>query len=146
MSIYKHIVVGLDLSEDSKIVLEKAQALAKTHAATVSVCHVIEPLAYAYGGDIPVNLAEAQVTLEEHAEARLKQILNNNPPDSTKNVIKSAIVIGETSNELHQIAEAEKADLIVVGSHGRHGLALLLGSTASGVLHGAKCDVLAIRV
>ena len=38
------------------------------------------------------------------------------------------------------------ADLIVVGSHGRHGLALLLGSTASGVLHGAPCDVLAVRV
>ena len=38
------------------------------------------------------------------------------------------------------------ADLIVIGSHGRHGLALLLGSTANGVLHGAPCDVLAIRV
>jgi universal stress protein A len=38
------------------------------------------------------------------------------------------------------------ADLIVVGSHGRHGLALLMGSTANGVLHGAKRDVLAVRV
>ena len=38
------------------------------------------------------------------------------------------------------------ARLIVVGSHGRHGLALLLGSTANGVLHHAKCDVLAVRI
>ena len=38
------------------------------------------------------------------------------------------------------------ADLIVVGSHGRHGLALLLGSTANDVLHGAPCDVLAVRL
>ena len=38
------------------------------------------------------------------------------------------------------------ADLIVVGSHGRYGLALLMGSTANGVLHGATCDVLAVRV
>ena len=38
------------------------------------------------------------------------------------------------------------ADLIVVGSHGRHGLALLLGSTANAVLHGAPCDVLAVRI
>jgi universal stress protein A len=37
-------------------------------------------------------------------------------------------------------------DLVVVGSHGRHGLSLLLGSTANGVLHGAGCDVLAVRV
>ena len=37
-------------------------------------------------------------------------------------------------------------DLIVVGSHGRHGLALLLGSTADAVLHHAKCDVMAVRL
>ena len=37
-------------------------------------------------------------------------------------------------------------DLIVVGSHGRHGFALLLGSTSTGVLRGAQCDVLAVRV
>ena len=34
----------------------------------------------------------------------------------------------------------------MVGSHGRHGLALLLGSTANDVLHGAPCDVLAVRL
>jgi universal stress protein A len=38
------------------------------------------------------------------------------------------------------------ADLIVIGSHGRHGLQLLLGSTANGVLHLSECDVLAVRV
>lgn len=36
--------------------------------------------------------------------------------------------------------------MIVVGSHGRHGLALLLGSTANDVLHGAPCDVLAVSL
>lgn len=36
-------------------------------------------------------------------------------------------------------------DLIAVGSHGRHGVGLLLGSTANAVLHGARCDVLAVR-
>ncbi len=45
-----------------------------------------------------------------------------------------------------QFAKQDNIDLIVVGSHGRHGLALLLGSTANGVLHGANCDVLAVRV
>ncbi len=48
--------------------------------------------------------------------------------------------------EIHRVAEELGADLIVVGSHGRHGLALLLGSTANGVLHGATTDVLAVRV
>ena len=48
--------------------------------------------------------------------------------------------------EIHSKAEEIGADLIVVGSHGRYGLALLMGSTANGVLHGATCDVLAVRV
>ena len=43
-------------------------------------------------------------------------------------------------------AALEACDLIVVGSHGRHGLALLLGSTANDVLHGAPCDVLAVHL
>ena len=43
-------------------------------------------------------------------------------------------------------AEKMKAHLIVVGSRGRHGIDVLLGSTANAVLHGAKCDVLAVRL
>jgi universal stress protein A len=47
---------------------------------------------------------------------------------------------------LHYLANQEGADLIIVGSHGRKGFALLLGSTSNSVLHGASCDVLAVRV
>ena len=46
----------------------------------------------------------------------------------------------------YRVAEEQSCDLIVVGSHGRHGLALLLGSTANDVLHGAPCDVIAVRL
>ena len=49
-------------------------------------------------------------------------------------------------NIIINIADQEKVDLIIVGSHGRHGLALLLGSTANSVLHHAKCDVMAVRL
>jgi universal stress protein A len=44
------------------------------------------------------------------------------------------------------MAEELDADLIVLGTHGRHGLGLMLGSTANAVLHGAPCDVLAVKV
>lgn len=54
--------------------------------------------------------------------------------------------IGSPKLEIVRIAKEIQADLIVVGSHGRHGLALLLGSTANGVLHHAVCDVLAVRL
>ena len=43
-------------------------------------------------------------------------------------------------------ATAVACDLIVVGTHARWGLALLLGSTTDGVMHGAECDVLAVKV
>ncbi|EAW31305.1 hypothetical protein GP2143_07144, partial [marine gamma proteobacterium HTCC2143] len=56
------------------------------------------------------------------------------------------IIVGRAENEIHSLAEELGAELIVVGSHGRHGIALLLGSTANGILHGATCDVLAVRV
>ena len=53
---------------------------------------------------------------------------------------------GSPKLEIIRIAEENNVDLIVVGSHGRHGFALLLGSTANGVLHHAQCDVLAVRL
>jgi len=43
-------------------------------------------------------------------------------------------------------AAAQNVDLIVVGSHGRHGLARLLGSTATRIVHNAKCDVIVVRL
>ena len=56
------------------------------------------------------------------------------------------IVLGHPAQEMHNLAKQENIDLIVVGSHGRHGLALIFGSTSNSVLHGASCDVLAVRI
>jgi universal stress protein A len=56
------------------------------------------------------------------------------------------MVWGSPKSEICLLAEREQVDLIVVGSHGRHGLSLLLGSTANSVLHYARCDVMAVRL
>jgi universal stress protein A len=55
------------------------------------------------------------------------------------------VPIGHISSEILAFAENEHVDLIITGSHGVHGLQLLLGSTSNAILHGAKCDVLAVR-
>jgi universal stress protein A len=55
-------------------------------------------------------------------------------------------VLGATTQEIMNLVAEIGADLIIVGSHGRHGLAMLLGSTANSILHHAKCDTLAIRI
>jgi len=56
------------------------------------------------------------------------------------------VVMGSTYKQILRVAQEQGADLIVLGSHGRHGLAVLLGSTANAVLHHAGCDVLAVRI
>ena len=142
MSSYIHILVGLDLSEESAQVLQKAQSFANDCGAEISLAHIVEPLAFAYGGDMPIDLSEAQSAMEEQAKKRLEKLAREYSIQPRGQII----AVGSTASELHRLAEEYHADLIVVGSHGRHGLALLLGSTANGVLHGAKCDVLAVKV
>lgn len=56
------------------------------------------------------------------------------------------IALGATGRTILRFASDLDVDLIVLGSHGHHGLAALLGSTARSVLNGADCDVLAVRI
>lgn len=142
MACYKHIIAGLDLSEESPQVLEKAAELARACGASLSVAHVIEPLTFAYGGDMPVDLSEVQEQLQLKAEQELQRLAGQ----IQHPIQQEHVLVGQPATELHHLAGQENADLIIVGSHGRKGFALLLGSTSNSVLHGASCDVLAVRV
>lgn len=142
MTQYSHILAALDLSEESHQVLARAVALAKASSATLSLVHVIEPLTFAYGGDIPVDLTEVQEQLHTQATEQLAKLVAM----LDTQIRDQHVLIGQPATEIHSLAAEQNCDLIVVGSHGRRGLALLLGSTANSVLHGAQCDVLAVRV
>ncbi|MBR9828574.1 MAG: universal stress protein [Oceanospirillales bacterium] len=142
MSIYTRILLALDLSEESDQLATKTAQMANALGAELNLIHVVEPLSFAYGGDVPMDLTTIQEQLDDHARAKLDEYAEN----IGYPVNKKIIVTGHTETEIHRAAEDLNTDLVIVGSHGRHGLALLLGSTANGVLHGAKCDVLAIRV
>jgi universal stress protein A len=140
---YNNILVAIDLSEESRKVLQRAKEIAaRNQQAKVSVVHTLEPLGFAYGGDIPMDLTSIQDQLDEHARKRLKELLEG--MDIAEE--SQHILVGMPDSETHRLAREQGVDLIVVGSHGRHGLQLLLGSVSSGVLHGAPCDVLAVRV
>jgi universal stress protein A len=142
MSEYAKILVAVDLSEDSSRIVERARAVASGAAAQLHIIHVIEPLSFAYGGDIPMDFSGIQDEIYQQASQQLQRFAENSNIDEDHR----HIVMGRPEVEIHAMAEELEADLIVVGSHGRHGLALLMGSTANGVLHGAKRDVLAVRV
>lgn len=142
MSQYKKILAAIDLSEDSTPVVLRARALADANGAELHLIHVIEPLSFAYGGDIPMDFSGIQEEIHQQATQQMRRFAEKNNID----LEHQYIVLGKPELEIHDTAKELGTDLIVVGSHGRHGLALLMGSTANGVMHGASCDVLAVRV
>ena len=142
MNNYKQILVALDLTEESDQIVNRAVKVARHNHAELSLIHVVEIVSFAYGGDIPMDLTSIQEQIDQHARKRMKETAEK----LDYPVKEIHISTGNIESEIHEMANSMNADLIVIGSHGRHGLALLLGSTANGVLHGAKCDILAVRL
>lgn len=137
---YKHILLATDLTEETDYILKKVRMIRDFTHAKLSLIHVVEPMpgySYAYLGieDIEGQLIDESKT----ALAKVGQTLGVDPKDQW-------IEVGPTKSKIHAIAEQIGADLIICGSHGRHGLSLLLGSTANAILHGAKCDVFVVRL
>ncbi len=139
---YQRILVAVDLTEEATPVLERAAGMARHHQAELHLIHVVEPLSLAYGGDIPMDFSGIQEQLQEQAEQQIENVGN------LYNIAKERrhLLIGRPETQIHELCEQYNIDLVIVGSHGRKGLALLLGSTANAILHGANCDVLAVRV
>lgn len=137
---YNHILFATDLSEDTEYLIAKVRDIRGLTGAKLSLVHVVEPLpgySYAYLGIEDIEgqlLKEAQDSME-----KLAGKLSVGQSDCH-------VEVGPTKTKILTIADEIGADLIVCGSHGRHGLSLLLGSTANAVLHGAKCDVLTVRL
>jgi len=142
MSQYNKILVAVDLTDECRKVVESATQIASGDDDSLHLVHVVEPISFAYGGDIPLDIASIQEQILEQAKLHLNKFSNELDIDKSH----QHVLVGRPAIEMRTLAEEVSADLIVVGSHGRHGIALLLGSTANGILHGAPCDVLAVRV
>src|SRR5690554_1443867 len=71
MSAYNKMLVAIDLTEEAPQVLLKAKAMSEAHNATLVLVHVVEPVGYAYGGDIPMDLTELQDQLDKAAREQL---------------------------------------------------------------------------
>jgi len=143
MSDYTTILVAVDLTDDAAIVMDKARKLAKLYEADLSMVHVMEPVAV--GMAVEVSSMDIE-SLHEEATKYARETLAEQgaildiPPSRLHNLI------GQPAREIRNLAQTIKADLVVVGGHGKHGFDLLLGSTSSGVAHGISCDLLIVRV
>ncbi|MEK9533832.1 MAG: universal stress protein [Halieaceae bacterium] len=139
---YQNILVAVDLGATTETVIERAAALARDHHAQLHVLHVIEPLTITYGGDIPMDFSAIQEEILDQAKQQLNKLCENlGVAEANRH-----LVTGRPESEIPSQAKAINGDLIVVGTHARWGLALLLGSTTDGVMHSAECDVLAVKV
>lgn len=136
--------MAADYTGHSEPVAWKAKDLAEKYHAKLSIIHVLDDMPMpdaAYGTVIPLDVDSNDERLES-AKKSLLQIAHQLGVEREN----CWLVWGNPTEEIVHLADKEMVDLIVAGSHGRNGLALLLGSTANGLLHHAKCDVIAVRL
>ncbi len=148
---YQRILVAVDNDETNQLVCDKALKLAEAGGGTVRLVHIVEPpvpITVPGGiGAVPIPADatdEEQEALVEAAEAELNRLKHH----CGEAVIDCQVVESALARDtIHQIALESQSDLIVVGNHGRHGIALFFsGSTTNELLKDAPCDILAVRV
>ena len=142
MENYKNILVALELSSDGEHLLKKAEELMAANGSQVTLIHAVEHMSNygaAYGVSAGVDIEEMLI---DEARQQMAEIGARRNIPETQQLVK----VGPAKFLILEEAETLGSDLIVVGSHGHHGVRLLLGSTSNAILHGAKCDVLAVRV
>ena len=139
---YKKILVLLDLSDDSEQVAIAARELVEHSNASMLVLHVVEFVPVEPLGESLMPPAQIEADLIKRSREKLDALIARLALPRAVGRVES----GNTKAEILRVAEEEKADLIVLGSRERHGLAILVNFTEDTVLHAAHCDVLAVRL
>jgi len=142
---YQKILLAIDFFEGNDDVIQQAVDMAQRYAAELYVMHVDEPVTPVYSADVLTwsnQIFEINEQVKAHKKKRLSELAGELGLDESHTVLAD----GRPAQCIHQFCDEKNIDLIVMGTHGQHGLALLLGSTANSVLHGSNCDVLAVRI
>jgi len=144
---FSKILYATDYSKASARALDEAVALTKQNHAELLVLHVIDPVTpYVAGEDI--GGAELYMKLEEttkqEAEISMRKLMEK--LRKLRVNAKSLLVRGTAQEQIVKAAKGRRANLIVIGTHGRTGLSkLLMGSVANKVVSTAHCPVLTVR-
>jgi len=144
MEAYRNILCAIDFSPYSEAAVERAAALALSTGAQLTLLHVVEffPEDRSNEQIAPEDTDPAQYRITRARAGLAEQARRLGEIEAAQEVVVSE---RSAKHEITRFAEERKMDLIVVASHGLHGISALLGSTADGVLHTAACDVLAVR-
>ena len=142
MSGYKKLLVLLDLSQDSEQVAIAGRTQAEHSNASMVALHVVEFVPVEPMGESLMPTAQIEDELVDRAREKLSALVTRLALPRTT----ARVEAGNTKAEILRVANEENADLIVLGSRERHGLAILVNFTEDTVLHAAHCDVLAVRL
>jgi len=139
---YEKMLLAIDFAPETEPVIERAQQLKEQCQARLILLHVVEYLPMSYSGDLV--LPDDFDLEKELLDVATKQmaVLGDRLGVPTDDRL---VELGTTGRTILRLTADLDVDLVILGSHGRHGLAVLLGSTARTVLNGATCDVLAVR-
>jgi universal stress protein A len=139
---YKNILLVVDLSEDSRVIGERAKAIAACYGSEITLLHVVEYVPVEPMGEALLPTVQIEGELVERARQRLAELTQQLGLSQSRQLVET----GGIKSEIIRTAQRLNADLIVVGSRERHGLAILLNFTEDAILHAAPCDVLAVRL
>lgn len=142
----KRILYATDFSPASEPALEEAIDLAKQNNAQLLLVHVIEPVRYVAGEEFggPELYVKLEEITDQNAQASMKKLIEK--VEHLKIKAESLLLKGVAHEQIVSAAETRKADMIVIGTHGRTGFSkLFMGSVAGRVISTALCPVLTVR-
>jgi universal stress protein A len=142
MPVYRRILLIVDLTDDSLPIARRAQAIAAALGAEIELLHVVELIPLEPVGESLMPSVQIEDELIERANARLAALAAElGVPQA-----HCQVEVGNVKSDIVRVARERGTDLIILGSRERHGLSILVNFTEDTVLHGAPCDVLAVRV
>jgi len=138
MAAMQSVLIPIDFSETSQAALQYAIDLVRSFGARLFLLHVPGKTGENFEADFPVGRFESAM------KERLGTLLNQKDLESLRP--EFALRIGTPAEEIVRYADARDVDLIIMGTHGRSGMAhLLMGSVAEHVVRAAPCPVLLVR-
>ncbi len=143
----KRILVPVDFSADALSALQYAAAFAKVFKAELLILYVVEPIYYATPTDMYAASAESAMLAQEQRRTAEQQLVRIGADLKKQGLRHRAMVKGGSPSQvIVDTARTSGADLIIMATHGRTGLAhMFMGSVAEKVVRSAACPVLTTR-
>jgi nucleotide-binding universal stress UspA family protein len=140
----RHILVPHDFGDTAQHALAYAVELAIKLGAKLTIVHAYEVPSYGYPDGVALS-ADVASGIRKGAEMALEGVVSRTRRPGLE--VQALLREGSAWSEINASAQEAHADLIVMGTHGRHGLArALLGSVAEKVVRTAPCPVLTVHV